>query len=78
MVDYYELLKQIQKKPGLYIGTPSISSLYMFLNGYQFARQQLHEPLTMQEREFREFQPWLQKKFNLKTSQSWRDRKSVV
>jgi hypothetical protein len=71
MNDYYDLLQQIQKKPGLYIGGPSISSLYMFLTGYQFARRQLNIPLSAQEREFREFQPWLQEKFGTTTSQSW-------
>jgi len=71
MNDYYELLQQIQKKPGLYIGNSSISSLYMFLTGYQFARRQLNIPLSAQEREFREFQPWLQEKFGTTTSQSW-------
>ncbi len=71
MNDYYDLLKQIQKKPGLYIGSPSISGLYMFLIGYQFARRQLSVPLSTQERKFREFQPWLQEKFGTATSQSW-------
>jgi hypothetical protein len=71
MNDYYDLLQQIQKKPGLYIGSSSISSLYMFLTGYQFARRQLSIPLSAQEREFREFQPWLQEKFGTTTSQSW-------
>lgn len=71
MNDYYDLLQQIQKKPGLYIGGPSISGLYMFLTGYQFARRQLSIPLSAQEREFREFQPWLQEKFGITTSQSW-------
>ncbi len=71
MSDFYELLQQIQKKPGLYIGSPSINGLYMFLTGYQFARRQLGIPLLPQEREFREFQPWLQKNFGITTSQSW-------
>ncbi len=71
MSDYYDLLKQVQKKPGLYIGNSSISNLYMFLTGYHFARCQLSIPLSVQEREFQEFQPWLQEKFGITTSQSW-------
>ncbi|MCX6044776.1 MAG: hypothetical protein NT075_06650 [Chloroflexi bacterium] len=71
MSDYYDLLQQIQKKPGLYIGNASISSLYMFLIGYNSARRQLSIPLSDQEREFQEFQPWLQEKFSIKTSQAW-------
>jgi hypothetical protein len=71
MSTFYELLAQIQRKPGLYLGSPSISSLYMFLNGYQFARRQLNLPLSAQEREFQAFQPWLQQKYGIKSSQSW-------
>ena len=71
MNNYYELLQQIQKKPGLYIGSPSISSLYMFLNGHQFARRQLHVALSVEEEEFRGFQPWLQEKLGVKSTQSW-------
>ncbi|MCE7984676.1 MAG: hypothetical protein DYG89_26185 [Caldilinea sp. CFX5] len=68
---YDELLQQIKKKPGLYIGNASISNLYMFLTGYQFAHRQLNIPISTEEREFQHFQPWLQEKFGLKTSQSW-------
>lgn len=71
MLDLYDLLRQIQNKPGMYIGTPSIRNLYMFLNGYQFARRQLKLPLSTQEQEFRVFQPWLQEELNTKTSVSW-------
>jgi hypothetical protein len=71
MSDYYDLLQQIQKEPGLYIGSPLISNLYMFLTGYQFARRQLRIPMSTEERKFQEFQPWLQEKFGIKTSQSW-------
>ena len=71
MLELYDLLDQIQAKPGLYIGTPSISNLYMFLNGYQFARRQLKLPLSEQEQEFRTFQPWLQRHFAVQTTASW-------
>lgn len=71
MNSYHELLQQIKKKPGLYIGNASISNLYMFLIGYQFARRQLNVPTSAEEQEFQRFQPWLQEKFGLKTSQSW-------
>ncbi len=68
---FYQLLWQIQQKPGLYIGEPSINELYMFLQGYNFARRELKIVPSGEESEFREFQFWLQKKFNLQTSQSW-------
>ncbi len=69
--NYQELLQQIKKKPGLYIGNASISNLYMFLTGYQFARRQLNIPTSIEEQEFQHFQPWLQEKFGVQTSQSW-------
>ncbi len=71
MIDLYDLLHQIQAKPGLYIGAPSLSNLYMFLNGYQFARRQMELPLSAQEQEFRAFQPWLQQQLKIQTTESW-------
>ncbi|MEG4999865.1 hypothetical protein [Microcoleus sp. B4-D4] len=71
MTKLYELLDRIQKKPGMYIGSPSISNLFMFLCGYQHARDLLETPFTEQEEEFAKFQPWLQKRFAVNTSASW-------
>ena len=70
-LSFYELLQEIEQKPGLYIGQPSITDLQIFLAGYHFARQELGIPLTDEELRFREFQPWLQQKFDITTSQSW-------
>ncbi|OQY46414.1 MAG: hypothetical protein B6242_07835 [Anaerolineaceae bacterium 4572_78] len=71
MSEFYNLLQQIQHKPGLYLGQISISNLYMFLQGYSFARRQLNIPPSKEEQLFREFQPWLQQRFNVQTSQAW-------
>jgi hypothetical protein len=71
MRDYYDLLHQIEQKPALFLGSPSLSNLYMFLTGYQFARRESKLPLSPQEREFQGFQPWLQDRLGIKTSQSW-------
>lgn len=71
MSNMYDLLKKIQKNPGMYIGYPSVSNLFMFLCGYEIAYQELNIPISAQEEEFNEFQTWLQKKFNLSTSASW-------
>ncbi|PSB05264.1 hypothetical protein [Merismopedia glauca] len=71
MLPLYDLLKKIQEKPGLYIGYPSISNLFMFLCGYQYSLQELQLPISEQEQEFQKFQPWLQEKFQVKTSASW-------
>lgn len=71
MIDFYELLNRIQQKPAMYIGFPSIGNLFMFLCGYQHARDLLETPVTKQEEEFADFLPWLQKRFAVNTSTSW-------
>ena len=43
----------------------------MFLCGYEYSRQELNIPITDEEIQFQEFQPWLQKRFGLNTSASW-------
>ncbi|WP_448573710.1 hypothetical protein [Trichothermofontia sp.] len=57
--------------PGIYIGSPSISNLYMFLCGYGFSRQEQGLELTVQEKNFEEFQFWVQRRFNIMASVSW-------
>ena len=71
MSDLYELIRQIKNKPGLFIGSPSVSSLFMFLNGYRFARRQMNLSISAQEQEFQEFQPWLQERYAIKSTHSW-------
>lgn len=73
MNEFCNLLRAIQQKPGLYLGQPSISGLYMFLQGYSFARRELNVSPSLAEKQFREFQPWLQQRLNLHTSQAWAD-----
>jgi hypothetical protein len=71
MSSFYELLKKIHKKPGIYIGSPSLSNLYMFLCGYSFSRQEQGIALTVEEQEFARFQGWIQQRFNVRASVSW-------
>lgn len=71
MSNLYNLLKEINQKPGLYIGSPSVSNLYMFLCGYEFSRQEQELELTAEEKEFEQFQSWIQQRFNITTSASW-------
>ncbi|NJR59663.1 MAG: hypothetical protein HC769_12940 [Cyanobacteria bacterium CRU_2_1] len=71
MTDLYDLLERIKHKPGLYIGHASVSNLFMFLCGYKYSRRDLGILVSEQEQEFHEFQPWLQKRFNVNTSASW-------
>jgi hypothetical protein len=72
MNDIFELLEKINQKPGLYIGTASVTALRHFLVGYKFARQEMKFLPTEAELDFyQEFQPWLQNRFHLQTVNSW-------
>ncbi|MEE3719805.1 hypothetical protein V2H45_23975 [Tumidithrix elongata RA019] len=71
MRDLYDLLHAIKEKPAMYLGSPSVSNLFIFLIGYNFARREQGIPITTQEQKFLEFQPWLQQRFSLSTSASW-------
>lgn len=71
MISLYQLLEKIKERPGMYIGYPSVSELFMFLCGYKRACQDMELPLSDEEQEFHEFQPWLQKRFGVSTSASW-------
>ncbi|KAM3098530.1 hypothetical protein ACKFKG_05745 [Phormidesmis sp. 146-35] len=66
------VLEKIRQRPGMYLGRPSVSDLFMFLVGYEFSRSELGIDLTEPEQKFYdEFQPWLQKKFGVTTVASW-------
>ena len=68
----FELLERIKEKPGMYLGYPSVQSLFMFLNGYDLAREELGIELTPEEENFyAKFQPWLQKKLGVRSVTSW-------
>jgi hypothetical protein len=72
MSDVFELLEKISQKPGLYIGTASVTALRHFLVGYKFARQEMKILPSETELDFyQEFQPWLQNRFRLQTVNSW-------
>ena len=72
MSDLFEVLQKIQKSPGMYIGRPSVSDLFMFIVGYEFARSEMDIELTEEEAKFyEEFQPWLQEKLGVKSVTSW-------
>ena len=62
--------KKIKHKPSVYLGKPSISCIQAFLSGYNVAQYQLGLPLQ-QENPLDGFQDWIQKKFNIDSSQSW-------
>jgi hypothetical protein len=72
MSGLFELLKKIETKPGLYLGTASITHLRMFIVGYRFARSEINLPTTEAESDFyKNFQPWLQIHLQVRTVNSW-------
>jgi hypothetical protein len=72
MTGLYEVLQKIKPRPGMYIGRASVSDLFHFLVGYEFARGELDIEPTDWENDFHEnFQPWVQKKYHVSTSNSW-------
>ena len=72
MMNLYELLKEIKTAPGMYLGRPSVSDLFMFLNGYEFARSQMGQDLDEAEIFFYDtFQSWLQERLGVRSVTSW-------
>lgn len=72
MAGVFEILEKIKVKPGMYIGRPSVTDLFMFLVVYECDRSELGIELTEEaEKFFGEFQPWLQEKFGITTQSSW-------
>lgn len=73
MSDLYDLCKQIEKKPAMYVGGQSIFLLEAFINGYLWARSELDIPSTERENDFFEnFHNWLEKRLDARTStKSW-------
>ena len=72
MSTLFELLEKIKRKPGLYLGTTSITNLRMFILGYRFARSEVGITNTEAESDFyKNFQPWLQNRLSIRTVNAW-------
>jgi hypothetical protein len=72
MSTLFNLLEKIKTKPGLYLGTASISNLRMFILGYRFSRSELGITNTETESDFhKNFQPWLQNRLSIHTVNAW-------
>ena len=72
MIGLFELLQKVENNSGIYLGRQSVSDLFMFLAGYEFARSQINEQLTQEGEDFyNEFQPWVQQKLGVRSVTSW-------
>jgi hypothetical protein len=69
--DIYDFMKNIRRYPAMYLGTWSITRLYMLLKGYDYARREAAVALTAQEQDFLQFQEWIQTRFDIHSSQAW-------
>ncbi|MEH2356473.1 MAG: hypothetical protein V7K28_25355 [Nostoc sp.] len=68
---YNEILTNIKKRPGMYLGANSITRLDMLLRGYSLARREVGVPPTKPEGEFQGFQSWVEEKYGINSGQSW-------
>jgi hypothetical protein len=72
VVGIYKLLENIKKRPKMYIGSLSITKLHMLLMGYSMAKMEVSLNKTIEESaELREFQDWIQEKYDILDSKSW-------
>lgn len=69
--ELYEFLEGIKKRPGMYLGTSSITNLDMVLRGRNLALKEVGLAPVEQEREFIGFQAWIEEKYGIKSGQSW-------
>jgi hypothetical protein len=71
-VEYlYQVLRELQVRPGMFLGQCSITRLRSFLDGYRSARADLGLQETAQENEFSRFQAWVQEKYQVTSSHGW-------
>ncbi|MEH2027242.1 hypothetical protein [Nostoc sp.] len=68
---YNEILSNIKKRPGMYLGRSSITRLDMVLRGYSLARKEVGVLPAEPEREFEGFQSWIEGKYGINSGQSW-------
>lgn len=70
MTTVTELLLEIRKRPGMYIGTKSMIRLRCYINGYIYAMK-TEAGLDCGDRVFWDFNEWLNKKYGVKDSLFW-------
>jgi hypothetical protein len=68
----FEILAKVKAKPGIYIGHPSVSDLFVFLTGYKTARRELGIRPNDRELIFYEsFHKFVQDLYQTHSSNSW-------
>jgi hypothetical protein len=64
-----QILEEIRRKPGMFLARPSIRDLKNFLYGYQMGLYDCG--IAIEDRFSRDFQQWVQKKFNVQLTCGW-------
>jgi hypothetical protein len=67
-----ELIKNIKKRPAMYLGGNSILRLKSFVDGYYFAICS-YEVEIYEGELWRDFQDWVAKRYDIYSSQNWSD-----
>ena len=67
----YNLLARIKQRPGMYLGKVSLTRLKMLLMGYGMSRGELGLQLTQEEKQFAQIQQWIQRKYQINSSEGW-------
>jgi hypothetical protein len=68
---FYSLLEAIRHKPAMYLGRKSVNDLHIWLQGYFYAKIESGIPLSAQEKEFKEFNKFIQEKYDWHDVGSW-------
>jgi hypothetical protein len=63
-----DVLLKIRQRPALYLGRPCVNNLYMFLQGYTFAR---HDEAKKDYEFLAGFNECVRKRFRITSSQGW-------
>jgi len=64
-----DLFDEALERPALYIGHESVILLKAFLDGYEFAN--FRNGLRSRDSLYAGFQPWVAKRFHIKTEHDW-------
>jgi hypothetical protein len=71
----YELLDIVRKKPGLFIGEPSLTALRGFIDGFRYALSSVSNPFEVEDPPFTKgFDDWIAARFGFRESTSgWKN-----
>jgi hypothetical protein len=63
-----ELIDKIRQRPGMYLGRPTVNNLYLFLQGFTYARK---DDESGDYDVLAGFGDWVQRRYKITSSQGW-------